>query len=472
MGIAPFVEPRSRSGTLISGIAKSIGFYREPTTVADSSDPVLAEVRALLGDHPMNEITTGAVDEYRKLLSANKALRKNLSSLEASAQKKRAKGLKEMKLHVELVEGEGGGESKTPDWLEVYEVLAAPGGSQASIHYVSVQGLGCVMKELSLSGCDTLDQVEAEVRILESLPSHPNIVRYLFHHRTGSHLRLFMTKYDCTLSDVIKRRTDPAYGGHPENWFEVDELLNLFTGIVKGVQFLHSHCIIHRDLKTENIFMLRVLSESNRDQVLRCAIGDFDTAKSLARNSAARTVIGTPSYMAPEIITARATKCPYSFSADVFSLGMVLYEMITLHVPYSGDAPFVVSEKIINGVRPELPEAINNSDEFAAVVRMMYFCTSMIPQCRPSPEQLLEMIEMLAGDQLLAAQLGDAGEDDEFVYADGKAAPHAGSLAPDGGATGGLSGRCSSDEHVGRTGANVADLRRVHRSRSDDFSGQ
>merc|ERR1711934_373912 len=102
--------------------------------------------------------------------------------------------------------------------------------------------------------------------------------------------------------------------------------------------------------------------------------------------------------MAPEIITARGTKCAYSFSADIFSLGMVLYEMLSLKVPYEGDAPFVVSEKIINGERPTMPEFVSENQSLEPLVRPMYFCTSMIPECRPSPDQVLEMLEKMITD--------------------------------------------------------------------------
>ena len=118
----------------------------------------------------------------------------------------------------------------------------------AAINVVSVDGLCCVMKSIELSSVETIEQVEAEIRILESLPHHPNIVRYLFHHRSGGRLRLFMTKYHCTLADIVKEKVKE------EEVFKFDEIISIITGIVKGMKFLHANSIIHRG--TSDIWFL------------------------------------------------------------------------------------------------------------------------------------------------------------------------------------------------------------------------
>lgn len=81
-------------------------------------------------------------------------------------------------------------------------------------------------------------------------------------------------------------------------------------------QAIHETCVIHRDIKPANIFMCP-------DNVVK--VGDLGVAKALTKASHAQTVIGTPVYMAPEVW--RGLK--YSYSSDLWSLGGVLYEMMT-----------------------------------------------------------------------------------------------------------------------------------------------
>lgn len=98
--------------------------------------------------------------------------------------------------------------------------------------------------------------------------------------------------------------------------------MNWLIQICTGLDYLHSHKIIHRDLKAENIF----LTENNGVK-----IGDFGISKALENtNAAAQTYCGTPSLMSPEILMS----APYTGKADMWSLGVVLYDLCTGHMPY------------------------------------------------------------------------------------------------------------------------------------------
>jgi serine/threonine protein kinase len=71
-------------------------------------------------------------------------------------------------------------------------------------------------------------------------------------------------------------------------------------------------CVFCADLKTEKIFV----TINEHKEVARCAVGDFDTAKKLNKDTVARTCIGTPSFIAPEVLTARERAGDYNFKAD------------------------------------------------------------------------------------------------------------------------------------------------------------
>jgi NIMA (never in mitosis gene a)-related kinase 1/4/5 len=100
-----------------------------------------------------------------------------------------------------------------------------------------------------------------------------------------------------------------------------DEVLNYFTQICLAVKHIHDRKIIHRDLKAQNIFL-----EKNGT----IKLGDFGIAHVLQNTVAkANTQVGTPYYISPEIIKGSS----YSFETDIWSLGVILYEMCALDVP-------------------------------------------------------------------------------------------------------------------------------------------
>ena len=104
-----------------------------------------------------------------------------------------------------------------------------------------------------------------------------------------------------------------------------DEVVEWMHGILAGVAYLHDHGIVHRDLKPGNIF--------NDDGVIK--LGDYGLAKfiSCSRRSGQTESIGTVHYMAPEVANGR-----YGREIDIYALGIILYELLTGHVPFDGES--------------------------------------------------------------------------------------------------------------------------------------
>jgi hypothetical protein len=104
-----------------------------------------------------------------------------------------------------------------------------------------------------------------------------------------------------------------------------DQALAWMHGIATGVAYLHHHGIVHRDLKPGNIF--------NDDGVVK--LGDYGLSKfiSCSRRSGQTESVGTVHYMAPEIANGR-----YGREIDLYALGIILYEMLTGHVPFEGES--------------------------------------------------------------------------------------------------------------------------------------
>ncbi|GET93218.1 hypothetical protein, conserved [Leishmania tarentolae] len=150
----------------------------------------------------------------------------------------------------------------------------------------------------------------------------------------------------------------------------------LFLQVLLAVHHVHSKHMIHRDIKSANILLC-----SNG----LVKLGDFGFSKMYANtvsDDVGRTFCGTPYYVAPEIWR----RCPYSKKADMFSLGVLLYELLTLKRPFDGANMHEVMHKTLAGRFDPLPS--NISPEMREIVTALL---SGDPARRPSSSRLLNM---------------------------------------------------------------------------------
>ena len=107
--------------------------------------------------------------------------------------------------------------------------------------------------------------------------------------------------------------------------FTEDLVLTYTAQITLSLLALHSKQILHRDLKTQNIFI--------KNGVLK--LGDFGISKELPReDDVAHSILGTPLFMPPEVCQG----CAYGAKADIWAMGVIIYELITLKKPFDGDS--------------------------------------------------------------------------------------------------------------------------------------
>lgn len=132
----------------------------------------------------------------------------------------------------------------------------------------------------------------------------------MFTHVEGDWYFLIMEYCDMgNLYTIQSKMTSRAFG--------IDEAINIFNQILRGVEVIHQNKIVHRDLKLENIFV-----KKTEKQGLICKIGDFGLARFLDMN--ANSNCGTQNYMAPEILRS----IPYGQEVDIWSLGVLLFYML------------------------------------------------------------------------------------------------------------------------------------------------
>ena len=131
--------------------------------------------------------------------------------------------------------------------------------------------------------------------------------------------------------------------------FSENEIINIFYGICKGLEYLHKNKIIHRDLKTMNIF----LTKNNHIK-----IGDFGVSKILTNNNIyVYTNVGTSYYLSPEICQNKL----YDEKSDMWSLGCLLYEMITLNKPFESTSQMGLFMKILKENPQKISEKLRKN---------------------------------------------------------------------------------------------------------------
>ncbi|CAH8856746.1 unnamed protein product [Trichobilharzia szidati] len=154
------------------------------------------------------------------------------------------------------------------------------------------------------------EEARKEVSVLSKM-NHPNIVQYCDSFEESGWLYIIM-EY-CDQGDLYTKINKQNGVLMPETL-----ILDYFVQISLALKHIHDRMILHRDIKTQNVFLT---SKG------RLKLGDFGIAKVLNHTlDLARTCIGTPYYLSPEICENK----PYDHKSDIWALGCVLYEMTTL----------------------------------------------------------------------------------------------------------------------------------------------
>jgi serine/threonine protein kinase len=157
------------------------------------------------------------------------------------------------------------------------------------------------------------------------------------------------------------------------------QALDLMTGIALGLSYLHGKRIAHRDLKSPNVLLTSTGSVK---------LGDFGLARVKQSSRSLRTQVGTPLWMAPEVIKNE----PYDLSADVYSLGLIFYEILTGKLPYDGlNQMQLLMHVVMQNKRPDIDTDLR-LDIPIAVTNMIKLCWDANPGRRPRIDQVIQVL--------------------------------------------------------------------------------
>ncbi|XP_061967638.1 serine/threonine-protein kinase ATG1a-like [Populus nigra] len=180
------------------------------------------------------------------------------------------------------------------------------------------------------------DNLLKEISILSTI-NHPNIIRLFESIETED--KIFLVLEYCDGGDLA---------GYIQRHGKVTEAVarHFMRQLAAGLQALQEKYLIHRDLKPQNLLLL------SNDLTPQLKIGDFGFARSLTSSDLADTLCGSPLYMAPEIIQNKK----YDAKADLWSVGAVLFQLVTGKPPFDGNSQYQLFQNILTSTELRFPQ--------------------------------------------------------------------------------------------------------------------
>ena len=159
--------------------------------------------------------------------------------------------------------------------------------------------------------------------------------------------------------------------------------------VAAALRFLHGIGIIHRGIKAGNVLLWSLAPES----LYHCKITDFGIATHLSPGGA-KGYIGTKGFTAPEVlyIGKKKQRSVYDHRADIFSFGMLLYQMIARRHPYHDIQPQRIDTAVEQGERPKLQDVFQAESAFHYLTRLMKMCWADNPHERPSTDDIIKTL--------------------------------------------------------------------------------
>ncbi|KAJ4267605.1 Protein kinase of the Mitotic Exit Network [Fusarium torreyae] len=226
-------------------------------------------------------------------------------------------------------------------------------------------GEAVAVKQIKLADLpkSELRMIESEIDLLKNL-HHDNIVKYIGFVKSVDALNIILEYCENgSLHSICK-----AYGKFPENLVGV-----YMTQVLQGLQYLHDQGVIHRDIKGANIL-------TTKDGTVKLADFGVSTSTLAGGQDKEAQVVGTPYWMAPEIIQLSGA----SSASDIWSVGCTVIELLQGKPPYHNLAAMPALFAIVNDDHPPLPEGIS-----AAARDFLMQCFQKDPNLRVTARKLL-----------------------------------------------------------------------------------
>ncbi|KAL0208880.1 hypothetical protein P9112_011467 [Eukaryota sp. TZLM1-RC] len=255
--------------------------------------------------------------------------------------------------------------SKLSDFQQISVLGRGSYGTVSKVRRLKDGKFYCLKKVILPRNQKQADAAISECHILASLDDTCNfVVHYYdsFFEKEALYIVMELAEGG-NLSDYLRKHKEPL---------SRNTIWKFFIQTLCGLHFVHTKKILHRDLKSLNVFL---------DSFGNAKLGDFGISKALTETTdMAKTFIGTPLYLSPEVAQGK----PYSYSSDLWSLGILLFELCTKQYPFMAENQASLLIKILTQEPAQLPSEYN---EFGSILDSLL---QKDPSLRASTASLLQ----------------------------------------------------------------------------------